>query len=104
EHQSLVHGAQLARTKPSGRPSESLRVHNRGLFDKDACLGASETDRRTEARRAGLCRGWSDEHGGEIEELVSLDDDRVTSATLLVATGTPRPHASGVAEGCGPNR
>ena len=25
EHQSLVHGAQLACTQPSGRPSESLR-------------------------------------------------------------------------------
>lgn len=90
EHQSLVHGAQLARTQPSGRPSESLRVDNRGLLDQDACLGASETDHRTEARRAGLCRGWSDEHGAEIEELVSLKNHRVASATLLVAAGAPR--------------
>ena len=84
EHESLVDRAQLVRLEPPGCTAQSLRVDDRRLLNEDACFSALETDRRAEARRVGARRSWSDEHSAEAEELVSLNDDRVTCTALLV--------------------
>jgi hypothetical protein len=90
EHERLVDGAELTCVEASSGPAESLWVDDRRLLDEDACLLALERDRRAEARRPGARRGGRDEDGAEVEELVALDDNRVTSPALFVPAHAAR--------------
>jgi hypothetical protein len=90
QHERLVDRAELTCIEAPGGPTESLWVDDRRLLDQDACLLALERDRRAEARRPSARRGGRDEDGAEVEELVSLDDNRVTSSALFVAAAAAR--------------
>ena len=72
----------------------TFRVHDGRLLDEDPRLGSVEVDCRAEARwvRAGGCR--RDERCTEPEELVSLHDDGIASAALLMATRRARGRES----------
>ena len=84
ERESLVDSAELVYLKPSGGAAKPLRVDDRRLLDEDACRLSSERDCRTEGRRPCAHRGGRDENSAEVEELVGLDDNRVTSPALFV--------------------
>jgi hypothetical protein len=80
---SIVHGSQLASIEAAdGRP-KPLWIHDGGLLDEDPRFLAVQLDRRPERGRTGTCRGWRDENRTQGNELIGLDDDRVTGTSLL---------------------
>jgi hypothetical protein len=90
EREGLVDGAEFINFEASGGAAESLWVDDRRLLDEDACLFSLERDRRTEARRPGARRRRRNENGAKTEELVGLDDNRVTSPALFVPARATR--------------
>lgn len=55
---------------------------------------SSDRDRRTEGRRPRTSRGGCDESRAQLEELVRLNDDRITGASLLTPTSIARRRQS----------
>ena len=90
ERQGLVDRAELADVESPGRSAEELWIDDGRLLDEDARLVPVDGDLRPEAGGVSARRGWRDENGAEVEELVCLDDNGVPSASLLVP-----PRASG---------
>lgn len=76
EAQRLVNRPQLVRLQTPSRSPKALWIDDGGLFDENSSLVTADGDRRPEARRTRAGRGWGDKRGTEIEELVSLDDNR----------------------------
>jgi hypothetical protein len=90
EHQGLVDGAELVRVEAPGGTTEALGIDDGRLLDEDARLLTLEGDRGPKARWAGTRRRWRDEDGAQVQELISLDDDRVASPALFVAASGSR--------------
>jgi hypothetical protein len=90
EHQGRVDGAKLVRVEAPGGATEALRIDDGRLLDKDPRFLPREGDCGPKARWAGIRRRGRDEDGAQVEELIGLDDDRIASPPLLVATSASR--------------
>lgn len=94
QHERLVDRAKLVGLEAPGRATEALRVDDGRLLDEDSSLGSTELDNRPEARGERTCRSRCDEDRAQVEELVGLHHDRVTSAALLAPAHATRGRQS----------
>ena len=85
---------QLVRVESSYRSAEPLRIDDSRLLHEHTRLLAREPDHRPKARGAGARRGGRHEQRAQAEELVSLYDDRVAGALLLMPTRALRRRES----------
>jgi hypothetical protein len=90
EHQGIVHGPELVRVEAPCGATKTLRIDHGRLLDEDTRFPTLDGDCGPKARWAGARRYRRDEDGAQVEELISLDDDRIASPALLVAANASR--------------
>lgn len=66
----FVDSPELPGLESAGRPPEPLRVDDRRLLDKYACLLPVDGDRRPEARRQGTGRSRGNDDRAQAEEVI----------------------------------
>lgn len=85
QQQSVLHGAQFLACQASGQLTECACVDGSDHLTEDLCWLVVDRDFWVEAGCEGGARRRADDHGGEGEQIVGLDDHRVASALLNVA-------------------
>jgi prevent-host-death family protein len=87
ELQRLINSMQLSRGETSRERIKAFKIHREELFDQYPCGLPIDIDLGSKRRRGGAARHRCDQHRGERQQCVGLDNDAKSLALLMTAAG-----------------
>ena len=88
--QSIVDRAQLRLCERADPPAETRSIECADLLRKNACPPAGDFDLGPKDCRQCIDRGGRHDHSRELLEKIRLDDDGISSSSLLTPLQLPR--------------